>query len=42
MHLADKDRNGIIEYKEFVPLGAEIIQAIFAKNLAIKELGEKE
>lgn len=42
MVIADRDKNGIIEYKEFVPLGAEIIQAIFAKNQAIKELKEKE
>lgn len=42
MLLADKDKNGIIEYKEFVPLGAEIIHAIFMKNQAIQELNEQE
>lgn len=32
MSIADKDRNGVIEYKEFIHLGAHVIHAIFMKN----------
>ena len=32
MLIADKNKNGIVEYKEFIPLGAEIIHGIFMKN----------
>ena len=42
MKMADDDANGIIEYKEFVALGAEVIHAIFVKNQAIHELRLKE
>ncbi|EGR28085.1 hypothetical protein IMG5_183420 [Ichthyophthirius multifiliis] len=42
MIMADSNQNGIIEYKEFIPLGAEIIHGIFMKNQAKKSLREGE
>jgi hypothetical protein len=42
MFIADKDRNGVIQYKEFVPLGAEVIHAIFVKNQAKRQLADRE
>lgn len=32
MGMADSNKNGIIEYREFVKIGAEIIHGIFMKN----------
>ncbi|KAL4491859.1 hypothetical protein ABPG72_006114 [Tetrahymena utriculariae] len=42
MLMADTNKNGIIEYREFIPLGAEIIHGIFMKNQASKYLRERE
>lgn len=33
---ADKDRNGVIQFKEFIFIGAHVIHAIFMKNQAEK------
>lgn len=40
--MADDDQNGLIEYKEFIELGAEMIHAIFMKNSAAKHLAARE
>ncbi len=42
MKSADANNNGLIEYREFVPLGAEVIHGIFMKNQAYKQLRERE
>lgn len=42
MLMADTKHNGLITYKEFIPLGAEIIHGIFMKNMATKNLRERE
>lgn len=40
--MVDQDKNGLIEYSEFLELGAEIIHAIFMKNSAKKNLAARE
>lgn len=38
----DVTKTGIIEYKEIIKFGAEIIHAIFSKNQALRDLRDKE
>lgn len=40
--MADIKKNGLIEYKEFIEIGAEMIHGIFMKNSANKNLSARE
>jgi len=42
MMMADKNNNGMIEYKEFIPLGAEVLYGLLLKQQTDKELGLEE
>ena len=42
MLMADKNCNGMIEYREFVPLGAEVLYGLLLKQQTDKELGLEE
>lgn len=42
MMIADKNNNGMIEYKEFVPIGAEVLYGLLLKQQTEKEMFQEE
>jgi len=42
MQIADKNSNGMIEYKEFVPIGAEVLYGLLLKQQTVKEINLEE
>jgi len=42
MLIADKNGNGMIEYKEFIPIGAEVLHGLVMKQETERALGQEE